>query len=54
MRSLTIEEIIGGLVMYYDSAGFAEIDKRELTLKTEDEIRELYRITFRENNEEES
>ena len=49
---MTIEEMIEELEMYYEAAGFADIHKRELKNKTEDEIRELYNVTFKEKNEE--
>lgn len=37
--------------MYYEAAGFAEIYEKELKNKTEDEIRELYRVNIIEKNE---
>jgi hypothetical protein len=49
---MTIEKMIEELEMYYEAAGFADIHERELKVKTEDEIRELYRVTFVENNED--
>lgn len=49
---MTIETMIEELEMYYEAAGFKDIYERELKLKTEDEIRELYNITFIENDEE--
>ena len=49
---MTIEKMIEEVEMYYEAAGFKDINKRELKNKTEDEIRELYNITFVEKNEE--
>jgi len=49
---MTIEEMIEELEMNYGAAGFADVYERELKNKTEDEIRELYRVTFIEKNEE--
>ena len=48
---MTIEEMIEELELYYEAAGFADIHERELKHKTEDEIRELYHVTFIEKNE---
>lgn len=50
--TMTIEKMIEELEMYYEAAGFADINERDLKHKTEDEIRELYNITFVEKNEE--
>ena len=49
---MTIEKMIEELEMYYEAAGFEDIYERELKTKTEDEIREMYNVTFTENNEE--
>lgn len=49
---MTIEKMIEELEMYYEAAGFADINERDLKHKTQDEIRELYNITFVEKNEE--
>ncbi|NRY63810.1 hypothetical protein [Clostridium beijerinckii] len=49
---MTIETMIEELEMYYEAAGFEGIYERELKHKTEDEIRELYNVTFIENDEE--
>jgi hypothetical protein len=38
--------------MYYEAAGFKDINEKELKLKTEDEIKELYNTTFIKNDEE--
>jgi len=49
---MTIGKMIEELEMYYEAAGFAGINERDLKHKTEDEIRELYNITFIEKNQE--
>lgn len=49
---MTIEKMIEELEMYYEAAGFADINERDLKHKTEDEILELYNITLVEKNEE--
>jgi hypothetical protein len=49
---MTIEKMIEELEMYYEAAGFKDINERELKHKTEDEIRELYNATFIKNEEE--
>lgn len=47
---MKIEEIIEELVMYYEAAGFADFYQKELKNKSEDEIKELYRINILEKN----
>lgn len=49
---MTIEEMIEELEAYYEAAGFKDINERELKLKTEAEIKELYDSIFRKNDEE--
>jgi hypothetical protein len=49
---MTIEKMIEELKMYYESAGFDDIYEMELKHKTEDEILQLYNVTFVENNED--
>ena len=49
---MTIEKMIEELKIYYEAAGVADIYERELKNKTEDEIQEMYNVTFTENNEE--
>ena len=48
-EELSIENMIEDLEQYYESAGFTDFYQRELKNKTLEEIRELYRITFEEN-----
>ena len=49
---MIIEKMIEELEMYYEAAGFADIYERELKYKTEDEIRQLYKVNFIEKNKE--
>lgn len=49
---MTIEKMIEELEMYYEAAGFDNIYDMELKHKIEDEIRELYKVTFEENDED--
>lgn len=48
---MTIEKMIEELEMYYEAAGFANIYEKELKNKTEDEILQMYNVTFKENNQ---
>ena len=47
---MSIEDMIEDLEQYYEAAGFSDFYQRELKNKTPDEIRELYRTTFDEND----
>ena len=49
-EDMSIEDMIEDLEQYYESAGFSDFYQRELKNKTPDEIRELYRTTFDEND----
>lgn len=49
-EEMAIEDMIEDLELYYESAGFSDFYQRELKNKTPDEIRELYRTTFDEND----
>ena len=49
-KEMSIEDMIEDLEQYYESAGFSDFYQRELKNKTPDEIRELYRTTFDEND----
>lgn len=46
---VTINEMIEELVVYYEAAGLVNIYESEFSHKTEDEIRKLYHVTFKEN-----
>lgn len=48
-EELSIEDMIEDLEQYYESAGFSVFYQRELKNKTPDEIRELYKSTFDED-----
>lgn len=45
---VSIKDMIEDLEQYYEAAGFSDYYERELKGKTEDEIREIYRVTFKE------
>ena len=49
-EGMSIEDMIEDLEQYYESAGFSDFYQRELKNKTLDEIRELYKTTFDEND----
>ncbi|MFW2491553.1 hypothetical protein ACN077_23785 [Clostridium chromiireducens] len=49
---MTVEKMIEELEVYYEAAGFNDINEMELKHKTEDEIRKLYSVTFVENIED--
>ena len=49
-KEISIEDMIEDLEQYYESAGFSDFYRRELKNKTSEEIRELYRSTFDEND----
>ena len=50
LEEMSIDEMIEDLEQYYESAGFSDFYQRELKNKTPDEIRELFRTTFDEND----
>ena len=47
---MSMEDMIEDLEQYYEAAGFSDFYQRELKNKTPDEICELYRTTFDEDN----
>lgn len=49
-QELSIDEMIEDLEQYYEAAGFSDFYQRELKNKPPDEIRELYRTTFDEDD----
>ena len=49
-EDMSIEDMIEDLEQYYDAAGFSDFYQRKLKNKTLDEIRELYKTTFDEND----
>ena len=49
-EEMSIEDMIEDLEQYYEAAGFSDFYQSELKNKTPDEIRELYRTTFDEND----
>ena len=49
-EEMSIDNMVEDLEQYYEAAGFSDFYQRELKNKTPDEIRELYRTTFDEND----
>ena len=47
---ISIDNMIEDLEQYYESAGFSDFYQRVLKNKTPDEIRELFRTTFDEED----
>ncbi len=47
---MSVEDMIEDLEQYYEAAGFSDFYQRKLKNKPPDEIRELYRTTFDEDD----